>query len=60
MKDECGQILLIISAAYGYDKCLNSVIKAGVDLNARDMHTQIIFIKAATKGLDKSISPYID
>ena len=60
MRDDCGQTLLIISAAYGYEKCLHSLIKAGVDLNERDMHGQTALIKVATKGFDNSIHKLIN
>ena len=48
--DACGQTPLIISAACGYDKCLDSLINAGVDINAREMHG-----KTADKSSNKRI-----
>ena len=41
--DACGQTPLIISAVCGYDKCLDSLIKAGVDINADVNYTKVWF-----------------
>ena len=43
--DACGQTPMIISAVCSYDKCLDTLIKAGVDINAREMYGKTLLIK---------------
>ena len=51
---------LIISASNRFDKCLDSLIKAKVNLNARDKDGQTPPVKPTVKGYDKSICKLIN
>ena len=58
--DTCGQTPMIISAICGYEKCLDTLIKAGADINAREMHGKIALIKQQQKDmLTQYINYYI-
>ena len=43
--DACGQTPMIISTVCGYDKCLDILINAVVDINPREMHGETALVK---------------